>query len=73
MNRRGAIGAAAMALLFFLFLFVLYRAGFIGVRGGILLVAAGVVCVWASHYFYSRLWSDDDPSSPGIANPKSES
>lgn len=73
MSRRGTIGAAVMAVLFLLFLFVLHRAGVIGVTGGVLLVATGIACVWASHYFYSRMWSDDDQPHPDTPNSDAKS
>lgn len=73
MNRRGIIGAAFMALLFLLFLFALYRAGFVGLTGSVLLMATGIACVWASHHFYSRMWPDDEQPHPDGTNPDAKS
>jgi hypothetical protein len=70
MNRRGIVGAVAMALLLLLFLFVLYRTGVIGMTGGVLLVAAGIACVGASHHFHCRMWSDDEPPNAEATNPE---
>lgn len=60
MNRRSVLASSTIIATFLGFLVWLYLAGIVGFAAIAVILVAGIVFIGVTHYFYTRLWLDDE-------------